>query len=148
MTIEPELDPARVEIGRFYPQSPEIVWRALTEPALLERWLMPSTGFDPAVGTHFLLSMPDSSTAEIACEVLATTPGEAMTWSWMDLRAPQPARWIVDWEVHAQGHGTRLLLTQTGFDIADKRQKMARNAIERGWRQVLATTLAEVLDQL
>ncbi|MFF2087368.1 hypothetical protein ACFVVM_26640 [Nocardia sp. NPDC058176] len=47
----------------------------------------------------------------------------------------------------AQGHGTRLLLTTTGFDITDKRQRMQRNNLERGWRQLL-TKLGGVLDGL
>lgn len=149
MTTELEPDPSLIEVGRFYPYPPEIVWRALTEPALLEQWLMASTGFTgAAVGTHFLLSVPSSASAEIACEVLAATPHGAMTWSWTDLRAQQATRWIVAWRVHAQGRGTRLLLTHSGFDVDDKRQKMARNAMERGWRQVLSTKLVDVLDRL
>lgn len=51
-----EPDPSRVEIGRFYPHATDVVWRAITDPTLLERWLMPSTGFVGAVeGTHFRL---------------------------------------------------------------------------------------------
>ncbi|WP_072687882.1 SRPBCC family protein [Rhodococcus marinonascens] len=148
MTIEPELDPSRVEVGTFYPHPREVVWQALTDPTLVERWLMASTGFEGArVGTHFLLSVPSSPPSEIACEVLEVTPGVAMTWSWVDMRAPQPARWIVTWTVQPQGRGTRLLLTHSGFDIDNKREKMARNALERGWK-VCLSKLSEVLDRL
>ncbi|WP_405180864.1 SRPBCC domain-containing protein [Nocardia sp. NBC_01377] len=148
MTTELRPDPSRIELGRFYPRPPEIVWRALTEPALLERWLMASTGFTAEVGTHFLLSVSSDASAEIACVVLVASPHEAMTWSWMDLRFALPPRWIVAWEVHAQGRGTRLVLTHSGFDIDNKRHKMARNAMERGWRQVLSTKLVAVIDDL
>lgn len=149
MCTEPDLepDPSKVEVGRFYPHSTDDVWRAVTDSTLLKRWLMPSTGFVGAVvGTHFLLSVPGSESAEIACEIVAVTPNEAMTWSWMDLRASPPARWSVTWQVHAHGRGTRLTVTHTGFDVDDKRQMMARNAFARGWDQVMSTKLVDVLD--
>ncbi|WP_082393474.1 SRPBCC family protein [Nocardia arizonensis] len=145
MTSDAELNPAAVEIGRFFPQPPAAVWRALTEPDLVERWLMRSTGFVPSVGTHFIFAIPSQPPGEIACEVLAVRPGAQLTLSWVDLRADYSTRWIVDWTVDSQGRGTRLLLTQTGFDIQDRRQKMARNAMERGWRATM-TRLREVLD--
>ncbi|MFI5780903.1 SRPBCC domain-containing protein [Nocardia sp. NPDC051570] len=145
MISDAELNPAAVEIGSFFPQSPEAVWGALTEPDLLERWLMRPTGFAASVGTHFLFEVHTQPPTEIACEVLAALPRERLTYSWVDLRAARPARWIVDWLVRPQGRGTRLLLTQTGFDIEDRRQKMTRNAMERGWKGSLAR-LREILD--
>ena len=144
-----ESDPSRVEVSRFFSHPPDVVWRALTEPDLVERWLMQSTGFVGAtVGTHVLLSVPSSDSAEIACEVVSAVPMESMTWSWTDLRAERPSRWFVTWDVHAHGRGTRLFISHTGFDIDDKRQMMARNAFARGWDQVLTTKLVEVLDEL
>ncbi|MGV9610845.1 SRPBCC family protein [Nocardia xishanensis] len=147
MTSDSELNPAAVEIGRFFPQPPGIVWRALTEPDLLERWLMRSIGFAATVGTHFIFAVRSQPTGEIACEVLAARQNEQLTLSWVDLRARYPARWVVDLALRPQGRGTRLLLTQTGFDIADRRQKMARNVMERGWTITLSR-LHEVLDQV
>ncbi|WP_405162917.1 SRPBCC domain-containing protein [Nocardia sp. NBC_01499] len=145
MISDSELDPAAVEIGSFFPQSPDTVWRALTEPELIERWLMGSVGFAASVGTHFIFVVPTQPTAEIACEVLTARPPEQLTYTWVDLRAERPARWVVDWTIQPQGHGTRLLLTQSGFDIDNRRQKMARNALERGWKAVLPR-FGEVLD--
>lgn len=147
MTSDAELDPAAVEIGSFLPQAPDAVWRALTEPDLLARWLMRSAGFAASVGTHFIFAVPTRPAGEIACEVLVARPGVQLTLGWVDLRADRPARWVVDWSIRPQGRGTRLLLTQTGFDINDRRQKMTRNAMERGWK-VAVSRLREVLDDL
>ncbi|NNH71557.1 SRPBCC domain-containing protein [Nocardia uniformis] len=145
MISDHELNPAAVEIGRFFPQPPDAVWRALTEPELIERWLMRSNGFAATVGTHFIFVVPTEPTGEIACEVLVVQPGEQLTHTWVDLRAKYPARWVVDWTIKPQGRGTRLLLTQTGFDIENRRQKMARNYMERGWKTTLLK-LREVLE--
>ncbi|WP_280426969.1 SRPBCC family protein [Nocardia brasiliensis] len=147
MTSDAELDPAAVEIGSFFPVPPQQVWRALTEPDLIERWLLRSTGFAATVGTHFIFEIPARTPGEVACEVLVAEPGAQLTVSWVDLRAKYPARWVVDWTIRPQGRGTRLVLTQTGFDIENRRQKMARNALERGWRTTL-TRLGAVLDEL
>ncbi|MGV9661765.1 SRPBCC family protein [Nocardia niigatensis] len=132
----------------FYPHPPELVWCGITDPTLMEQWLLPSIGYEGAVvGTHFLFTVASRPPAEIACEVLAATPPEALTWSWMDMRGPDPVRWTVIWGLHAQGRGTRLTVTTTGFDITDKRQRMQRNNVERGWRNLLPK-LAATLDRL
>lgn len=146
MIPDPESDPAVVQVGRFFPYPPSAVWWALTDPDAVARWLAPSTGFVGAVvGSQFLFSVSDSTSAEIACEVVAATPVENMTWSWMDMRASRPARWFVTWDVQAHGRGTRLMLTHTGFDMDDRMQKMARNAFARGWDQVLTTKMPVAL---
>ncbi|MGW3539469.1 SRPBCC family protein [Nocardia niigatensis] len=145
MIADTRLNPAAIELGRFFPQRPDAVWRALTDPDLLERWLLRPTGFAPAVGTCFRFTTPDSSMDEIRCEVLAARPRERLTYTWLYPRAEHPARWIVDWTLHPQGHGTRLLFTQTGFDIEDRRQRMTRNAVERTWKRRLLPRLGEVI---
>lgn len=145
MIADTGMNPAAVELGRFFPQPPDVVWRALTEPHLLERWLMPSIGFAASVGAQFTFVIPIQPAGDISCKVLAARPGEQLIFSWVDLRAENPARWVVDWMVQPYGRGTRLLLMQTGFDINDRRQKMVRNAMERNWKVVLSR-LGEVLD--
>ncbi len=148
MISDPIRDPASVEIDVFLAHPPSDIWRALVEPVLVQRWLLPSTGFVASVGTRFVFDVPAqprsaarrqaAAAGEIACEVLAAHPGERLTLSWVDLRSERPARWVVDWVLRPEGRGTRLLLTHSGFDLADRRQKMARNGMERMWRARLA----------
>ncbi|MGV9819500.1 SRPBCC family protein [Nocardia xishanensis] len=145
LIADPRLNPAAVELGNFFPQTAEVVWAALTQPDLLERWLLRPTGFAASVGTHFRFAVPDLSTNAITCEVLVARPHERLTYSWTYRRAEPPTKWIVDWTLRPQGRGTRLLLTQTGFDIEDRRQKMARNAAERSWKRRILPRLGEVM---
>ena len=145
MIADPHLNPAAVELDSFYPEPPQAVWRALTDPDLLERWLLRPTGFAATAGTRFRFTTPDTKINEIVCEVLAARPSEQLTYSWIYPQAEYPAQWIVDWTMSPQGRGTRLLLTQTGFDITDRRQKMARNAVERSWKRLLLPRLGEVI---
>lgn len=146
-SAEPKSNPAAVEIGKFFPHPPADVWHALVDPAVLELWLMASTGFAAAVGTRFVFTVPPqpqsaakpraAGIGEIACEVLAVQPGERLTLSWVDLRAERPAQWVLDCAIEPHGRGTRVLLTHSGFDIEDRRQRMARNGMERMWRSRL-----------
>lgn len=146
MTDTPERDAASVETGRFYPYSPHRIWDALTDAALVEQWLMPSVGLtDLRVGSQFVFAVPTEPPGEIACKVLALDPCRQLTLRWVDLRAQRPARWTVEWTLRPQGRGARLFLTHSGFDISDRRQKMARNGMERMWNCTL-TQLSALLD--
>lgn len=142
---DPQLNPAAVELGNFFRQPPEAVWRALTEPDLLQRWLLRPTGFTASAGTRFRFTGPRAASDQIFCEVLASRQYEQLTYSWVYQRAEYPARWVVDWMLEPQGHGTRLLLTQTGFDIEDHRQRMMRNAVERSWKRLVLPRLVGVI---
>ncbi|MEV6769488.1 SRPBCC domain-containing protein [Nocardia sp. NPDC051030] len=146
MIADSALNPAAVELGGFFRQAPHTIWRALTEPDLLGQWMVRPTGFAASVGTRFVFTVPDQPRGEIASEVLVVRPVEQLTYSWVYVRPEFPMRWIVEWTLRPQGRGTRLLLTQTGFDIEHRRQKMARNAMERGWRTTLSR-LPGVLDR-
>lgn len=145
MIADPQLNPAAVELGSFFRQPPETVWQALTEPDLLEQWLLRPAGFAAEVGTRFRFTSPHAAGNEIVCEVLRARPYEQLTYTWLYPGAAYPASWTVDWTLRPQGHGTRLLFMQTGFDIEDRQQKMVRNASERRWKRLVLPRLGEVL---
>ncbi|NLE78001.1 MAG: SRPBCC domain-containing protein [Rhodococcus sp.] len=146
--FDTERDPTAVELDLFVPQVPSTVWRALTEPSLIRRWLARSTGFVAEVGATFILEIPADPPAEISCQVLTVEPDRRFTHSYTDLRGDPPARWNVDWSLHREGSGTRILLTHGGFDIHQRQQRMARNAAERGWNNTVLPKLAEVVRDL
>ncbi|WP_378730520.1 SRPBCC domain-containing protein [Nocardia brasiliensis] len=145
MIADPQLNPAAIELGSFFPQPPDAVWRALTGPDLLERWLFRPDGFAASVGTRFRFTIPAAPASEIACEVLTAERCKQLTYSAIYPQLEYPARWIVDWTMLTQGRGTRLLLTQTGFDVEDRRQKMVRNAVERHRKRLVLPRLGEVI---
>ncbi|MFI6866567.1 SRPBCC domain-containing protein [Nocardia sp. NPDC050406] len=146
MIADPQLNPAAIELGIFFPHPLDTVWRALTEPDLLGQWLLRPTGFSATAGTRFGFTIPDASVDEVECEVLIARHCDRLTYSWTYPQSTYPTPWIIDWTLRPQGLGTRLLLTQTGFDLEDRQQKMARNAMERTWKRRLLPRLGEVLD--
>jgi uncharacterized protein YndB with AHSA1/START domain len=142
-------DPRVIEVDQFYPHPSERVWRALTTPELMARWLMESTGFAPVVGTRFTFrGQPMPSVAfsgEIACEVIDVVDGERLSISWADARSEKPAAWVVTWTLHPEGSGTRVILRHDGFDPDDAVQQRSRTMLSNGWVRI-AAQLGEVLD--
>ena len=146
---ETTTDPRIFEVDQFYPHPPQRVWRALTTPELMARWLMEPTGFAPMVGTRFAFHtqpMPAVDfSGEIACEVLEVVDGERLAISWADARTGQPVGWRVSWTLHAEGNGTRVILRHSGFDPDDESQRHARTVMGKGWVRI-ADQLAALLD--
>ncbi len=137
----------RIELGQFYPHAPVQVWQAFTDSTAIQKWFLQSVGYVAEVGAEFMFLIPSDPPAQIACTVVEAEPEARLAWSWRDMRSPVSVDWPVLWSIHEHGRGTQLLLSQDGFDPDDKRQRMARNAMERFWRTPFAQ-LGPVLDTL
>ena len=77
----PEIRTAVVE--RVIAHPPEKIWRALTQPHLIEEWLMKSD-FRPEKGHKFTFRntpKPDINVV-VDCEVLEVEPHRSLTYSW------------------------------------------------------------------
>jgi uncharacterized protein YndB with AHSA1/START domain len=104
-------------VERVLPHPPEKVWRALTQTALLEDWLM-KNDFQPTVGRSFTFRaqpMPHWN-GVVECEVLAVEPHRRLSYSW---NAAGGLRTTVAWTLTAVEGGTRLRLEQSGFGPQD-----------------------------
>ncbi len=103
-----------IEKQVVYDSTPAEVWAALTDPALIARWLMPND-FQPIVGRRFRLNAPPMPGWDgvIDCEVLAIDPGRAMRWSWQGSNMSAPTE--VRFRVEPDPRGARLFLSHDGF---------------------------------
>src|SRR5437762_3315870 len=68
-----------VVVEREMSHPPEKLWRALTQPHLIEEWLM-KNDFKPAVGHRFNLRGDWGGVLD--CEVLAIEPNKALSYTW------------------------------------------------------------------
>ena len=68
-----------VVVEREMPHPPEKLWRALTQPHLMEEWLM-KNDFKPVVGHHFNLRGEWGGVLD--CEVLAIEPNKELSYTW------------------------------------------------------------------
>jgi len=129
-----------VVIEREIAFPPEKLWRALTQPHLIEEWLM-KNDFTPVVGHRFNLSGDWGGVLD--CEVIAVEPNTSLSYSW-DFSHEDPAydlKSVVTFTLTPTSTGTHLRVEQAGFRPD---QKQALGGARYGWQQFLAK-LEEVL---
>ncbi|NUT50399.1 MAG: SRPBCC domain-containing protein [Saccharothrix sp.] len=143
-------DLTTITVDQFLPHPPERVWRVLTEPELMARWLMPND-FRLRVGHRFTLRGAPieqvNFSGTVACEVLDVRPRELLSISWRDADGENPLDSTVTWRLHPEGRGTRLLVEHTGFDPDNPTQQLSRRIMDGGWRSHVLRRLAALVDQ-
>ena len=120
---------------------PEKIWRALTQPHLIEEWLM-KNDFKPVAGHRFTLRrdpQPDVSIA-IDCQVLAVEPQKMLSYTWAAFGLES----VVTFTLTATSTGTRLRVEQSGFRPD---QQQAYRGAKAGWLHFFAA-MEEVLTRL
>jgi uncharacterized protein YndB with AHSA1/START domain len=130
-----------VVVEREIPHPPEKIWRALTQPHLIEEWLM-NNNFESIVGHRFNLRRnpkPDLNIV-IDCQVLVVEPNKTLSYTW----AAYDLESVVTWTLTPTSTGTRLRMEQSGFRPD---QKQAYGGAGAGWRQFFAD-LEQVLTRI
>ncbi len=129
-----------VVVERELPHPPAKIWRALTQPHLMEEWLM-KNDFRPVVGHRFNLRGEWGGVLD--CEVLVVEPDKALsyTWNFAHDDAAFNLESVVTFTITATNTGTLLRMEQVGFRPD---QKQAFGGANAGWQQFLAK-LEEVL---
>jgi uncharacterized protein YndB with AHSA1/START domain len=124
------------------PYPPEKVWRALTEPDLLARWLM-KTDLHPTVGQSFQFRREPTPgwNGIVDCEILEVQEPRFLSYTWRALGVDT----VVSWTLEATSTGTLLMLEQTGFT---RDQKQAFAGARVGWTHMAGEALPAVLAEL
>ena len=132
-------DVKTVVVERDIAHPPEKLWRALTQPHLIEEWLM-KNDFAPRVGHRFNLRGEWGGVLD--CEVLVVEPNKelAYTWNFKHDDAAFSLESVVTFTLTPTTTGTRLRMEQTGFRPD---QKQAFGGAHAGWKQFF-----EKLDQV
>ncbi|MGH6835340.1 MAG: SRPBCC family protein [Methylocella sp.] len=96
-----------VVVEREMPHPQEKIWRALTQPHLIEEWLM-KNDFQPVVDHRFNLR---ADWGIVNCQVLAVEPNKTLSYTWgaYDLKS------VVTWTLTPTSTGTHLRMEQSGF---------------------------------
>jgi uncharacterized protein YndB with AHSA1/START domain len=116
-----------VVVEREIPYPPEKIWRALTQPHLIEEWLM-KTDFKPVVGHRFDFR---ADWGGVDCQVMALEPNKTLSYTW----AAYGLESVVTWTLTPSSRGTHLRMEQSGFR-ADQQQ--AYQGAKVGWSQFVA----------
>lgn len=118
-----------VVLEKVFAHSPEKLWRALTEPALLTQWLL-ENDFLPEVGRAFRFkNRPvEGWDGVIECTVLALDPLHHLAYSWRTLGLESTVEFTL---TPVQG-GTRLCVEHSGFQA---NQEVAYRGAQFGWQR-------------
>ena len=113
---------------------PEKIWRALTQPHLIEEWLM-KNDFRPVLGHRFNLRGDWGGVLD--CEVLAVEPNKTLSYTW-NFRHDDPAYNLasaVTFTLTPTRTGTHLRMEQSGFRPD---QQQYYQGAKGGWQRFVA----------
>lgn len=126
----------QIEHEEAYPHPPERVWRALTDPAELAVWLMP-TDFAAHSGRKFTFDA-GPGLGIIDGEVLDVEPPWLLRCRWSGVFGQT----LVTFTLTPDGDGTRLRITHAGWDGPGLSH---RDGFDQGWHDKLTKDLAALL---
>lgn len=116
-----------VVVEREIAYPPEKIWRALTQPHLIEEWLM-KNDFKPVVDHRFNLR---ADWGTVDCQVVAIEANRTLAYSWAALGLES----VVTWTLTPSGTGTLLRMEQVGFRPD---QQQAYQGAKFGWPRFFA----------
>jgi uncharacterized protein YndB with AHSA1/START domain len=113
--------------------SPEKVWRALTDPALLAEWLLPVVDLKLEPGAAFTLKTQPYPGWDgiVNCRILEIEAQRKLSYSWVvgDMHLDT----VVTFTLTRTPSGTRLFLVQSGFK-PDQKQNFG--GARYGWKMM------------
>lgn len=143
MSVEDKTEQGQVEAIRFEIElrhAPAKVWRALTEPALLERWLLPvfDLKLERGAAFRFQTQAYPGWDGSVLCEMQEIEPLRTLRYTWRAIDVDT----VVTFSLEPNGAGTRLTLVQSGFKST---QKQASGGARYGWK-MMGDKLVALLD--
>jgi uncharacterized protein YndB with AHSA1/START domain len=111
-----------IVVERVMPHPPEKIWRALTQSALIESWLM-KNDFEPVLGHRFTFrATPVPGWSGVTnCEVLEVDPPRRLVYSWGDgSESDSGLRTKVTWTLTPVEGGVRVRMEHSGFRPQDE----------------------------
>lgn len=132
-----------VKLEFEYPQPPEKVWRAIADPEILGRWLMPND-LKPVVGHEFQFrAKPQPGWNGIVdCRVTAVDPPRKLAYTWMGSWGES----LVEFTLTPTPNGTRLRLEHRGFE--GMRGVLLSFMMGSGWKKMLRNVLPALIARL
>jgi uncharacterized protein YndB with AHSA1/START domain len=132
-----------IVVDEVFPHAPETIWKTLTTPELMGRWLkMTPSGFEATKGKHFTYQTTPAGAWDgvIHCEVLDVSPNQRLVYAWKsghekNVGYGSRLETIVTWTLSRIANGTRVRMVHSGFVLP--RNDTALQGMGEGWPKVL-----------
>ncbi len=140
-----------IVVEELFPHSARTVWKALTSGAIMERWMMRPSGFEPIEGCVFTFQTKPAGAWDgvIHCRVLEATPDVCLAYSWTGGREENVGYGskldtVVTWTLAEEPDGTRVRLVHSGFELP--KNETALTNMSDGWKKVVPRLRATIDD--
>ena len=147
MTLTDKTDSSQTDALTFefeLGHPPSKVWRAITDPELLQEWLLPATGLKLEMGAAFTFKTQafPGWDGTVRCQMLEIEAERKLSYSWVvgDMELDT----VVTFILTPTSSGTHLSLVQSGFKAA---QKQNFGGARYGWN-MMGGKLLDVLAAL
>ncbi len=135
-----------IAIERLFDAPIEIVWQALTEKDLMQKWYFNIAAFKPEEGFKFQFTGGPSPEKQYLhlCEVKEAVVQKKLSYSWRYDKYDGIS--LVTFELFGQGSKTLLKLTHSGIDSFPHENKdFAIGNFVEGWNYLIHTSLQAFL---
>jgi uncharacterized protein YndB with AHSA1/START domain len=142
-----------IVVDEVFHHAPEVLWKAITTGALMARWMMEPTGFEPVEGKQFTFKTTPAGAWDgfIRCQVLEVKPNERFSYTWTggdegNAGYGSKLDTVVTFTLTKVQTGTRLRLEHSGFVLP--KNDTAYTNMSQGWVKCARNleTVAEDLD--
>jgi uncharacterized protein YndB with AHSA1/START domain len=122
--------------------SPEKVWRALTDPALLTEWLLPVVNLELEPGAEFVFKTQayPGWDGTVNCRLLEIEAERKLSYTWLAADIDT----VVTFTLTPTASGTRLSIVQSGFK---ENQKKNFGGARYGWK-MMGGKLVDLLERI
>ena len=122
---------AAIECDEYLPYPPDVVWRAITDPATIAKWWADAGDLRPIVGHRFTVDMDRWGTQR--CTVVEVDEPRLLRYTFSEGVLDS----MLTWRLEPEGAGTRLFLVHDGLDQSTPLGRTALEGMGRGWPDVL-----------
>lgn len=141
MNASSPASPRAIVVEDVLPHPPELIWKALTERAYLDRWLM-QNDFQPVVGHKFTFRAQPMGDWDgvVHCEVLECDPPRRLVYTWVGGSSANATYGsaldsVLTLSLTPVDGGTRLKLVHDGF--RSPQNDAGFDAMSRGWGTII-----------
>lgn len=123
------------------------VWRALTEPALLEKWLMMTTTFLPQKGKEFTFKADPTEVWDgiFNCKVMEVVENKKLVYTWNAGFLNTDT--LVTISLKEIGNKTEIILVHSGWENVAAGADESKKAHDEGWDIRFVQKLKEVIEE-
>ena len=122
------------------------VWKALTDGDEMRVWYFDLKEFKPEVGFEFEFTVEHEGTSyHHLCKITEVISQKKIAYTWR--YAGEEGDSLVTFELFPDGEKTRLKLTHEGLETFPKLPAYARTNFEKGWTEIIGSSLKQYVEE-